>query len=554
MTFSPSIVPHKNWKRWEKLALFGLIVVFAAFATYQIHSPGLYFDEMLFVPAATGKMAHRSWFGVPVQVYPVIGALKAWIYMPIFALFGVSAASVRVPVVLISCGTLALGYALVRRKLSSGWATAFTGACVVHPGFVLQAKVDWGPVVIMLFFKTLCLYMLVRWLETPRFLSWSLAGAIAACGLGFFDKFNFVWFDVALFGATLVVYWKEIGAKLKDVPKSLVAGMAVAAIIAGVLVVWIILPLMEPPQINWSWFSSRVSLFWIRYEVTSTGRAVAGIWFKKPPRLPLWPGWAVLAATAVFLLLTVSSCFRRPSSDRRVYSEALRFSIWCLLMFAAIFVQIILTPQAGGPHHMLMLFPLDLLACFAAAFAFANSLPVRERYVATLIGGIVLLIWAGFQLESLHSDFRRFRHASSFRGLWSPRIEQLADYLNCSGKRVDAIYCVDCGIGSPVAALCRPDIGRKLRDIWPIFKDWSEEKPDAEATVKATFSPQVKALYVTFTEENTVFAKTRRNFLQMNTLAGNTAHAVTVDPPALGEVYQVFESGTGGAGEPSPER
>src|SRR4029077_14690910 len=104
----------------------------------------------------------------------------------------VSAASVRVPGVLISCGTLTLGYALVRRTLSSGWATAFVVACVVHPGFVLQTKVDWGPVVLMLFFKVLCLYFLVRWLETSRLFSWPLAGAITACGLGFFDKFNFI--------------------------------------------------------------------------------------------------------------------------------------------------------------------------------------------------------------------------------------------------------------------------------------------------------------------------------------------------------------------------
>jgi hypothetical protein len=554
MTFSPSIVPCKNWKRREKLALFGLILVFAAFATYQIHSPGLYFDEMLFVPAATGKLAYRSWFGVPLMIYPVIGALKSWIYMPIFALFGVSAASARVPVVLISCGTLALGYALVRRKLSSGWATAFTGACVVHPALVLQTKVDWGPVVLMLFFKALCLYLVVRWLETPRFFSWSLAGAIAACGLGFFDKFNFVWFVTALFGATLVVYWKEIRAKLKDVPKGLVAGMAMAVVAAGAVVLWIVLPLMQVPQIKWSWFSSRVSIFWTRYEVTSTGFAVAAEWFKRPPRTPLWPGWAVLAATAGFLLLTLSSCFRRPSSNLRVHSGALRFCVWCLLMFAAIFVQIVITPQAGGPHHMLMLFPLDLLACFAAAFVFTNSLPVRGRYVATLLGGIVLLIWAGFQIQTLHSDFRRFRDADSFRGLWSPRVELLADYLNCNGKRVDAIYCVDCCIGNQLAALCQPDIGRKMRDIWPIFKNWSAEKPDAEATVRATFSPQVKALYVTFTEKNTVFAEARRNFLQMNALAGNTAHAVTVVPPALGRVYQVFESGTGAADEPIPER
>jgi hypothetical protein len=133
-------------------------------------------------------------------------------------------------------------------------------------------------------------------------------------------------------------------------------------------------------------------------------------------------------------------------------------------------------------------------------------------------------------------------------------VEQLADYLNCGGKSVDVIYCVDCGIGSQVAALCQPDIGRKVRDIWPTFKDWSTERPDAEVTVKAIFSPQLKALYVTFTEENTVFVQARRNFLQMNILAGNTAYPVTVVPPVPGEVYQVFKSAGGAAAEPIPKR
>jgi len=36
----------------------------------------------------------------------------------------------------------------------------------------------------------------------------------------------------------------------------------------------------------------------------------------------------------------------------------------------------------------------------------------------------------------------------------------------------------------------------------------------------------------------------------MNSLAGNTAQAVTAIPPALGKVYQIFESATG-AGEPA---
>jgi len=546
----PLVAPSKNWGRPEQLTLLGLLLAFTAFATYQIHSPGLYMDEMDFVAAATGKRPYRSWLGIPLMVFPYIGALKAWIYTPIFALFGVSAVSIRLPVVLISCGTLGLGYVLVRRNLTPGWATAFTAACVVHPGFVMQTKVDWGPVVLMLFLKALCLYLVVKWLESPRLFSWSLAGATAACGLGFFDKFNFIWFVVALFGATLVVYWREIRAKLTGVPKNLVAAIAIAIIAAGALVLLIVLPLVQPPHMQS--VSRRVSQIWSLYEFTSAGGATAFLWFKRPPTIPLWPGWAVLAATASFLLLALAFYRHRPGSNFPVHSRALRFCIWCLLMFAAIFVQIVLTPQAGGPHHTLMLFPLDLLACFAAAFLFTNTLSVRKRYVATLLEGIVLLIWVGSEMQSLQSHFRRFRDASSFRGGWSPRVELLADYLNINGKHVDAIYCVDWGIGHQLAALCQPDIGRKIRDRWPTFKDWSAQKPDAQAAVKATFLPQVKALYLTFTQENSVFPEARHHFLQMNSLAGNAAQAVTLVPPALGEVYQAFESGAGATGEPAP--
>ena len=54
--------------------------------------------------------------------------------------------------ILISCGTLALGYAVVRRALSPRMGDrVHRRVCIVHPGFVLQTKVDWGPVVLMLF-------------------------------------------------------------------------------------------------------------------------------------------------------------------------------------------------------------------------------------------------------------------------------------------------------------------------------------------------------------------------------------------------------------------
>ena len=122
-------------------------------------------------------------------------------------------------------------------------------------------------------------------------------------------------------------------------------------------------------------------------------------------------------------------------------------------------------------------------------------------------------------------------------------MEELADYLNTNGRRLAAIYCVDWGIGNQMTALCRREIRKKLRDIWPTFKEWSAEKPDAKATVKASFPPRQKAMYLTFTDGNSVFPEAKRNFSQMNTLAGNRAQPATAVPPALGAVYELFLTG-----------
>jgi hypothetical protein len=559
MIFSPSMRTSTRWGLGERLALFGLMIAFVGFASYRIHSPGLYYDELLFVPAAMGRHAavqapYRSWLGIPLMIFPYIGALKAWIFAPIFRLFGVSALTIRLPVILISCGTLALGYAVVRRILSPAWAIAFTAACVVHPGFVFQTKVDWGPVVLMLFFKALCLYFLIKWLETPRLISWPLIGVFVACSLGFFDKFNFVWFILAVAVATAAVYGGEIRAKVKNAPKGLVAVIVIATAAAGATVaLWLVLPVMALPQVHL--VSSRFFHFWGIYEASSTGAATAFHWFKRSTPIPLWPGWVVCAATTGFLLLTVAFCCSKPQARSQVHSPALRFSVWCLIMFVVIFTEIVVTPQAGGPHHTLMLFPFDLLACFAAAFVFANMFPPWGRRAAIACCGIAFLIWAGFQIQGLRSHFCRFGDANLFRGRWSPRVEQLVDYLNTNGKQLDAIYCVDWGIGQQMRALCRRDIRKKLRDIWPIFKEWSAERPDAEATVKAWFPLQKKTLYLTFTDENSVFPEAKRNFSQMKTLAGNPAQPVTTVPPALGAVYDLFLSGAEqGSIQPGPPR
>jgi len=88
------------------LIIFLSFLYFALLASRHIGIPGPYYDKVLFVNAATGGTSHsfvsRCIFGVPVMLMSYIGALKAYLYFPLFKLFGVSAESIRLPVILIS--------------------------------------------------------------------------------------------------------------------------------------------------------------------------------------------------------------------------------------------------------------------------------------------------------------------------------------------------------------------------------------------------------------------------------------------------------------------
>ena len=529
-----------DWARWEALALLGLLSVYVALAAYKIHLPGIYYDEILSLAPAAGEQPYLKCFGLPLMVFPYIGALKFWIYSPIFALFGVSPVSVRLPAILISCGTLALGYSLVRRILNAQWSVAFTAACAVHPGFVLLTKVDWGPIALMLFLKALCLVLLFKWLEGPQRICWSV---VAVCILGFFDKFNFIWFVVALAVSTSAIYGPEIFRKLRTVPVRALVAIAIALVAVGLLLLWIVYPLLQKSHSRA--FAGRFSYMWSLYEATSTGAATAYLWFKSAPTVPSWTGWGVLTVTAILLLLTLVSYCLRASANTKIDTQTLKFCLWSLLMFGIIWLEIVLTPQAGGPHHLIMVFPFDLLSGFSAAFLFVSTFSQMRRSVV-LLEGCVLLIYLASNLRSLEMHFIKFGDMSSFRGRWSPHVELLAAFLNKKANNVDFIYTIDWGIGLELKALCRPDIGRKVRDAWPTFLDWSPDKPDAAAEIAQVFPPENKALYISFASDESVFSQAVRNFERMRVTASDTTERVSNVSPAITETYQIFEKPASG--------
>src|SRR5260370_14371019 len=169
--------------------------VFVFLAAYRIEVPGLYMDEVDFVNAAQGApdntMIHMRLGSVPLFIMAYLGALKACIYAPIFRLFGVSALTIRLPVILIAAVTLLIFYRAMREKLGAVWAAIAIWIMAVDPANLFPSRLDWGPTVLMHFFQAAILALWFGYRDKPEL--WKIALIFVCSGLGFFDKFNFIW-------------------------------------------------------------------------------------------------------------------------------------------------------------------------------------------------------------------------------------------------------------------------------------------------------------------------------------------------------------------------
>src|SRR5262245_33799423 len=95
--------------------------IYVGLSVAFINRPGLQYDEVLFSSGALGldeNFVELRWsvagHQFPLMLMPFIGAIKAYMYKPIFLLFSPSAATVRLPVIIIGLVALILTYLLVR--------------------------------------------------------------------------------------------------------------------------------------------------------------------------------------------------------------------------------------------------------------------------------------------------------------------------------------------------------------------------------------------------------------------------------------------------------
>jgi hypothetical protein len=178
------------------------LAAFFALTLFPINYPGLHYDELFFVNAALGDLngmfVYAKFGKLPLFLMPYIGALKAWIYWPIFKLFGVSVWSIRLPILLIGAAGLSLFFRV-------GWILGgpITGALatlllVANSTFVWGLKAEVGPVAIEFLLQALGAFAFFQG-AGPILLSCLFL-------LGIFNKVSFIWWVTGFVSAGMIVF------------------------------------------------------------------------------------------------------------------------------------------------------------------------------------------------------------------------------------------------------------------------------------------------------------------------------------------------------------
>ena len=471
-------LPDISRRAWAFLA--GVIVVLSTLFFLLtngagLSDPGLQYDELLFVNAALGNthayhgFIYSEALGVPTMLMPYIGALKAWIYTPIFSVFGVSVDSVRVPALLLAALALVFAVLLVQRLLGTWAAVALAVLLATDPVYGAVSRADWGPVVLSALLRMtalLCYFGFLR-RHSVRYL-WLL---VAALSLGLFNKLDYGWFIAALIVAALVTHHRELLEITRRRTAAVLLPLGVlAAVLVAAFVVLILpamqLPTTDPPVSLGTRISEVENLFRITVNGTAVYQYMTGSILDHSTLMGWLLPW-ILAGSALVAAWGFIWGRRRESSDP--LRETASITTFFLVLFVVIIIGIITTRQATGPQHIMLLWPLPfvLLICLLVTATRIPGRAASRTAVAVLIGALAALL--ATQVRTTVAYVHAYRNDRNWSSIWSPEIYPAARAVARAAPQVDGIVTADWGLGTQIFALGDEAVRDRLNDEWSDF-------------------------------------------------------------------------------------
>jgi hypothetical protein len=469
-----SLSSHSNSQPGLRDSIFLRWILPLAFAAYFVLSavrimqgPGLSPDEALFINAARGaadRTYYTTWFGVPVWMLDYVGMLKSWLYYPVFRVFPVSIASVRLPVIVSGALSLLLLSRVFLCLLPPALAALLTGVTASDPALLLPVTLDWGPVALMTLFKVLFWFLLFQLCTRP-----SLARLVALSAvllLGIYDKLNFLWLALASVAASTLIYheafvrlWRHRRAATTAV--ALAFAVVLLAATGYAIKVNQDQPLSSPRakvENVLDRLASRSAGFASAMSGAGAFRFVSG---QVTPRRT-WSPW--------FLAGAVLGLGALATSRRARHTPAARSFLFFTLVFVLTSAQIVLIWRPIGPHHFLLLWPLSWMLGVLGLRVASAPLPARAARFADLTAVLLLVATVAGNAASTEAQIKCLRNASASENGWSPESASLARYVNEQLEHFDAAVCVEWGVGPQLFAYTPLEKHTQLADIWFHFE------------------------------------------------------------------------------------
>ena len=455
--------------------------------------PGLQYDEALFINAATdgGFGSDSTWFvqqrllGVPVLLMDYIGAFKAWLYTPIFALFGVSKFTIRAPMVLAFVFSVWLCLTLVRRYLNFWIASVAALLFASEPVFALMARNDWGPVAIAGLLRVAAVYGVLKVVESGA-TRWFVVTTGALC-LGVFNKLDFLLFAIPFFIAVVVVFWKTWLFCWTSHRRRLIGSLVSLLLTYGLAYVFMYRPSQSINQIADGTFIERFRSRFELIEATFEGRNLTtymtGTGIQSSSRL-------FICALVVAALVCFAEILARLTGELREHQQlemakplSGRVLTFLILLSIGILTTMALTPAVSGPHHAAVMWPmLPLILCFALGNAVSHWRRVG-LLGATFLVGVTLCVAVAFWTQTMVSSqmVGVLRNPEFRSAIWSDEPETAAAALAIDSRNEGAVVPViiaDWGIGNQVKAFIDKSVRESVIDEWPMFLNPTTFSPE----------------------------------------------------------------------------
>lgn len=350
---------------------------------------------------------------LPLMIIPYVGATKAYVALPLFAVFGISAEVARFSGVLLGSLGIAGLVLLVSIRVSPAAGLIAGVALAIHPSYLDFTVFDNGGVSVWMAGMGLMALALVNDLRRRSTLSAILLGV--AAGLAVWARANLLWLIASALAAAVLIYGRRVLPNRRRLTALLAgAAMGVAPLVVYELRSWFeTLRFISATHRPLSGHQIGQRLKGLCELMVSDGEQ-RGIWWGSP-----LPPWQIGVGGVLLALAALSAFVRIRSSDPAVSRW------WRAFATSGLFLTgILLTSGLGvGQHHLVAVLPLAVTALAIL------SIETGRRFRASI--PVLAAAAAGLAVLSLTRDVRidcELRRTGG-KGFWSSSINDVLGHL-----------------------------------------------------------------------------------------------------------------------------